>query len=280
MSGSGSLSVPEGGIPASLLRGSPFEGEYTAVSFLGRGSFGQVFKLVRPFDGKHYALKVFDKSLENSKKYEGFFRREAEVLKAARCRNVVQFHEYYENQSYMFILLEFCEGGDLNQFLRQGGVKKGRKMAEDEIVAVVKGVLNSLYYLHYSENIIHRDLKPGRRCSRANILVRNDGSRPLVDDDVCLADFGLCVVLNSYFNLKARMKCGTDSYMSPEQICGEAYDSVSPADQSTDMFSLAITTFVLATGEHPFITQDGKLDLEKQKRADWRHLESRSDLSK
>jgi len=45
------------------------------------------------------------------------------------------------------------------------------------------------------------------------------------------------------------------------------------------MFSLAITTFVLATGEHPFTTRDGKLDLEKQKRADWRHLETRSKLS-
>ncbi len=161
MSGSSSLSTPESGIPASLLRGSPFEGEYTAISFLGRGSFGQVFKLIRPFDGKHYALKVFDKTLENSKKYEGFFRREAEVLRGARCRNIVQFHQYYENSSYMFILLEFCEGGDLNQFLRQAEQKTGGKMGDSDIATVVKGVLNSLYYLHYSENTIHRDLKPG-----------------------------------------------------------------------------------------------------------------------
>ena len=161
MSGSGSLSTLDSGIPASLLRGSPFEGEYTAICFLGRGSFGQVFKLIRPFDGKHYALKVFNKTLESSKKYEGFFRREAEVLKAARCRNIVQFHEYYENSSYMFILLEYCEGGDLNQYLKQGLLKSGRKMGEEEIATVVKGVLNSLYYLHYTENIIHRDLKPG-----------------------------------------------------------------------------------------------------------------------
>ena len=153
-------------------------------------------------------------------------------------------------------------------------------MAEEEVAAVARGVLLGLYYLHYSANVIHRDLKPGTLCSRANILLRNDGSRPLAEDDVCLADFGLCAVLSSCFSLKVRMKCGTDSYMSPEQLCGEPYDSVALADQSTDMFSLAVTAFVLATGEHPFTTPDGKLDLEKQKRADWRHLESRSDLSK
>lgn len=91
---------------------------------------------------------------------------------------------------------------------------------------------------------------------------------PLTADDVCLADFGLCVQLAFPFTVKARLGCGTTAYHSPEQLDGLEYDS------SVDVFALAIVVFNLMVGEHPFLT-DGKLDLEKLRLANWAILQKK-----
>jgi serine/threonine-protein kinase len=97
-------------------------------------------------------------------------------------------------------------------------------------------------------------------------LPKDDGV--LTADDICLADFGLCVQLSYPFTLKAKLGCGTMAYHSPEQLDGQEYDS------SVDIFALSIVVFNLMVGEHPFLT-DGKLDLEKLRQANWAILEKR-----
>lgn len=92
---------------------------------------------------------------------------------------------------------------------------------------------------------------------------------PLTADDVCLADFGLCVQLAYPFTMKAKLGCGTVAYHSPEQLEGQEYDS------SVDIFALAIVVYNLMVGEHPFLT-DGKLDMDKLKQANWAVLKKRN----
>ena len=88
------------------------------------------------------------------------------------------------------------------------------------------------------------------------------------EDDVCIADFGLSAAFALPFSVKAKLACGTKAYHSPEQLGGSQYSYV------VDTFALAVVANYLFFGEHPFTTPDGKLDLEKMKRAEWSHLEN------
>lgn len=82
------------------------------------------------------------------------------------------------------------------------------------------------------------------------------------EEQICIGDFGLCVMLVPPFTNKAKMKCGTTLYNSPEQLEGAEYD------YAVDVFSVSIMTAYLLLGVHPFY-KDKKHDLEAHKEADW-----------
>jgi len=202
-----------------VLKGTPYEKDYEIVEFLAKGSFGQVYRLFKPLDGLHYALKVFEKKVEGNR-YETLFRKEAEILRAVRSPNVVKYIHFYEHSACIYILMEYCAGGDLNRFGKNWIDRNGVVFTEEQVAIITKGILKGLNHLHSKYSIVHRDIKPG------NILVRNDGTRAITDDDFCIGDFGLSAVFNPLTTLKAKIKCGTDGYHSPEMLREEAYDTV------------------------------------------------------
>lgn len=90
----------------------------------------------------------------------------------------------------------------------------------------------------------------------------------LTEEQICIADFGLCAVLKPPFTITAKLACGTKVYHTPEQLQDQEYDS------SVDMYAVAIVTFILLLGKHPFLNREGKWDVEKQKLSDWSFLET------
>jgi serine/threonine protein kinase len=95
-------------------------------------------------------------------------------------------------------------------------------------------------------------------------LIRKNPDSPGIinEQHICIGDFGLCVMLIPPFTNKAKARCGTIMYHSPEQIEGAEYD------YAVDIFSVAVITASLLTGTHPFV-KERRHDTEAQKQADW-----------
>ena len=260
-----------------ILIDTPFVVEYRVMNVRGRGSFGTVYHAIRLVDNLHVAIKLFSKKNSDSPQRrsasEFYFRQECSLLRSFKHPNILRFYDFYENKEFIYLIVEYCEGGDLKQFLNYS---PSTQLCEKQVGTIIKGVLSGLEYLHTVRNVIHRDIKLGTSESNpANVLLRRKISPPhgtIREEDICIGDFGLSTSLTLPFSIKASLKCGTKAYHSPEQLSGKLYS------YTVDIFAVSIIMNFLLFREHPFMTSDGKLDIEKMKLAEWNHLET-ADIS-
>lgn len=80
------------------------------------------------------------------------------MLRCAKHSNIVRFVEFYENYKAIYLVTEYCEGGDLQNYIKNSCLTK---LGEEETSTILKGVLKGLCYLHNTMKIIHRDVKLG-----------------------------------------------------------------------------------------------------------------------
>jgi len=142
--------------------------------------------------------------------------------------NIVKVYDYYEDSDRFHIIMEYCEGGELLEYIAKSGV-----FTEDMASHIMKQILSAIAYLH-SQNIIHSDLK-----AENIMLVQKDD-----EDFYCkLIDFGMA----SKFDPDKKMSQiqGTPYYIAPE-VLKNSYDS------KADIWSLGVLVFILLTGTPPF----------------------------
>ncbi len=164
------------------------------------------------------------------------FLAEAEAVAAVRHPNVVEVYQFGEQDGRPYLVLEFCPGGDLAGRLSDPPADRPRWAAE-HIAAVADGV-----HAAHALSIVHRDLKP------ANVLLAADGTPKVTD-------FGLAKRGAGHELTQTQAVMGTPTYMSPEQA-GGGTKFVGP---ESDVWSLGVMLFELASGERPF---DGDTPLE------------------
>lgn len=219
-----------GGRQLDALHGKQLGG-YRLQQCVGRGGMGVVYRAQRVGDPD--AGDVAVKMLRHRFMYDAdaieHFRREGELLKGLRHRHLVSIIERFVAFRTRFLVMEFCEGEDLSQYLSRRG-----PLPEAEVQSILGQVAEGLAYVH-EQQILHLDLKP------ANLLRLADGT-------VKISDFGLCRLLDSEPSLVVR---GTPAYMSPEQLSGTG---VNP---QSDWYALACVGYELMTGNRPF--RSGKL---------------------
>jgi serine/threonine protein kinase len=157
-------------------------------------------------------------------------------------RYIINMFDYFEDEAYVYLLLEYVDGGSLMHFL-----DKGSKLREKRASAIFRDLLLGLQELE-SRGVIHRDLKP------SNILMANDGSCKL-------SDFGLSIKLKSgQHSIKDGVIVGTLDYMSPEILNKEGYNA------STDIWSLGAVFFECICGLPPFTAfENNSVSMEKTK---------------
>jgi serine/threonine protein kinase len=128
------------------------------------------------------AIKIVIKNDLYPKNLE-LLRNEIENLKICQHPNIIKIYDTIENRNYIYIITEFCSGGDLLSYME----KRNYKISEERCAAIIHKLSTSLYYLnHYG--IIHRDLKP------ENIMMVDDSD----DSDIRLVDFGLSKMIGPY----------------------------------------------------------------------------------
>nr|XP_012312654.1 serine/threonine-protein kinase Nek1 isoform X6 [Aotus nancymaae] len=201
--------------------------KYVRLQKIGEGSFGKAILVKSTEDGRQYVIKEINISGMSSKEREES-RREVAVLANMKHPNIVQYRESFEENGSLYIVMDYCEGGDL---FKRINAQKGVLFQEDQILDWFVQICLALKHVH-DRKILHRDIKS------QNIFLTKDGT-------IQLGDFGIARVLNSTVEL-ARTCIGTPYYLSPE-ICENK-----PYNNKSDIWALGCVLYELCTLKHAF----------------------------
>ncbi|XP_053286153.1 serine/threonine-protein kinase Nek1 isoform X1 [Pleuronectes platessa] len=201
--------------------------KYEKLKKIGEGSFGKALLVRSKEDGHQYVIKEIGISgMPNRERQES--RKEVAVLAKMSHPNIVQYKDSFEEAGCLFIVMDYCEGGDLFKKINS---QKGVLFSEDQIMDWFVQICLALKHVH-DRKILHRDIKS------QNIFLTKDGT-------VQLGDFGIARVLNSTVEL-ARTCIGTPYYLSPE-ICENK-----PYNNKSDIWALGCVLYEMCTLKHAF----------------------------
>jgi serine/threonine-protein kinase len=215
--------------PSRVLRqGSVVASRYEILSMLGQGGMGAVYRAHDRLLDEPVAIKVLRPDVAREPDIARRFQSEIKLARRVSHKNVCRIHEYGDDQGLRYISMEFLEGVDLRQLVREKG---GLPPAEAFDVALQ--VCDGLAAIH-EVGVIHRDLKTPNIMRDKRGLLR-------------LMDFGIAKESGVDGTATATgLIIGTPEYMSPEQARGERIDFRS------DIYALGIVIFEIFTGRVPF----------------------------
>jgi TolB-like protein/Tfp pilus assembly protein PilF len=213
---------------------------YKITGMLGEGGMGVVYRAEDPELGREVALKLLPAEMADNPKRLERFRREAKAVAAINHPNIVTIHSIESVETTHFLTMELVEGESLDQIIPPGGMPLAKVF---EIAVPLADALASAH----EQGIVHRDLKP------ANVMVTGEnrikvldfGLAKLVEDPDSEAGGAALTAVPTELTAEG-MVMGTAPYMSPEQVEGLAMD------HRTDIFSLGIVLYEMATGKRPF----------------------------
>ena len=200
---------------------------YEIIAELGRGGMGIVYKAKDQVLDRVVAYKVLPESLKENAQALKNFLREAKSAAQLNHPGIVTVYDAGEQDDAYYIAMEYVDGTTLKEVLRRNGV-----LPVEQVRHVLIQVSEALAYAH-SKHIVHRDIKAG------NIMWTRSQQAKIMD-------FGLAKFMEGVRE-HTTMVAGTPYYMSPEQTLGQA------VDHRSDLYSLGVTLFELATGGLPFV---------------------------
>jgi serine/threonine protein kinase len=204
-------------------------GDYEILGEIGRGGMATVYRARQmSMMNRVVALKLLPRHLMNDVTYLQRFEREVEIVSRLEHRSIVPVYGFGDHEGQPYIVMRYMAGGSIDQRLNAGPMKPSA------IVDIFEQICPALDYAH-TKDVLHRDLKP------SNVLLDESGG-------AFLTDFGIARVLgeNNAGTITTQGVVGTPSYMSPEQAQGK------PLDSRSDLYSMGVMLFELATGRRPF----------------------------
>ena len=212
---------------ARTLKPDDLIGNYHLMGMLGAGGMGEVWKAEDMQLRRMVALKFLPSSYAQDSEALARMRREARTAAQLYHPNIATIHEIDEVDGRLFIVMEYVEGEPLSHLIRRG------PLPEAVVCRIGREIAEALEEAH-RRGIIHRDIKPD------NVIVTNSSVKVL--------DFGLARRFGRDATILTQQGTvlGTFLYMSPEQAVAD------PLDGRTDLFSLGIVLYEMATGRVPF----------------------------
>ncbi|KDR15801.1 Serine/threonine-protein kinase Nek1 [Zootermopsis nevadensis] len=208
---------------------------YVKEKQIGEGSFGTAYLVRSKRTGVHYVIKRTNLSRMTEKEKDEAMR-EVEVLAKMQHPYIVAYKESFEYDRNLYIVMDYCEGGDLYTKIREHA-QKGRYFSEDMILSWFVQICLALKHVH-DRKILHRDIKS------QNIFLTKD-------NNVKLGDFGIAKILKNTVDL-AKTCIGTPYYLSPE-ICENK-----PYNNKSDIWALGCILYEMAALKHAFVAGNMK----------------------
>ena len=206
---------------------------YDVKEKLGNGKFGLVKLGINKHTKEKVAIKIMNKKKIDSSDIE-LMRTEIEILKICQHPNIIRLYDIFENIDYIYIIMEYCPGGDLFSYLEQ----RKFKISEERAAIIMNKICEAVFYFQSYFGVIHRDLKP------ENVLLTSSSD----NSDIRILDFGLSKI--STPNEKCTEPYGTLTYCAPEIILDEPYN------KEVDMWSIGVMTYLMISGRLPFNGED------------------------
>ncbi|KAM4594486.1 serine/threonine-protein kinase PLK1 [Fundulus diaphanus] len=201
---------------------------YTRGRFLGKGGFAKCYEITDVETKQVFAGKIVPKALILKQHQREKMTSEIAIHKSLNHANIVGFHGFFEDDDFVFVVLEICRRRSLLELH-----KRRKAVTEPEARYYMSHLLNGVQYLH-NNKVIHRDLKLG------NIFLNDDM-------EVKIGDFGLATKIQ-FDGERKKTLCGTPNYIAPEVLCkkGHSYE--------VDVWSLGCILYTLLVGKPPFET--------------------------
>ncbi|XP_011612536.1 serine/threonine-protein kinase Nek4 [Takifugu rubripes] len=205
---------------------------YISIRVVGKGSYGEVNLVKHKTDRQQYVIKKLN-LITSSKRERRAAEQEAQLLSQLRHPNIVTYRESWEGEDcQLYIVMGFCEGGDVYHRLKQ---QKGELLPERQVVEWFVQIAMALEYLH-GRNILHRDLKTQNIfLTKLNIIK--------------VGDLGIARVLENQNDMASTL-IGTPYYMSPELFSNKPYN------HKSDVWALGCCVYEMSTLKHAFNARD------------------------
>src|SRR5919106_2035600 len=203
------------------------------LHLIGEGGTARVYLASREDDDEPLVVKILRQEIVLNRKALERFMEEYAMVERIQSRHVARIYGHGNYENYVYLVMEFFEGGDLSKRLA------GKPVPPAEALRFFRELMFALGDIH-EKGILHRDLKP------QNLMFRRDGSLAIVD-------FGIAKNIAAADRTGAGEVLGTPRYMSPEQVQGRALDL------RTDIYSAGVLLYQMLTGKHLF---DGQTAVE------------------
>lgn len=213
---------------------------YSKGRFLGKGGFAKVYEFVCLETKQINAGKMMEKSALSKARARQKLMSEIKIHRSLHHTNIVRFEHYFEDENFVYIMLELCTNQSLNDLVR-----RRKRLVELEVQCYLFQVLSALKYMH-SHRVIHRDIKLG------NIFLSDKM-------EIKMGDLGLAAKLE-FDGERKRTICGTPNYIAPEILEGRNGHSF-----EVDVWSFGVLMYTMLVGKPPFETNDVKMTYKRIK---------------
>lgn len=194
---------------------------------LGKGASGSIVLSYDTLNHRFLAIKIISLTeITDSKEFE-YRKSEIVNMQIANHPNIVRLIDVRRSKSNIYLVMEYCEGGNLESYINE----RGGRLSEKEALRILKKIVKGYQYLH-SLNIVHRDLK------LANILTHHG--------EVKIADLGYSKLVENLKKDFLLSRVGTMLYMSPQILAAEHYTD------KTDVWSLGVMYYQMLFGRSPW----------------------------
>ena len=231
-------------------------GNYITEKFLGEGAFGKVYLTKSENDSKKYATKELDRAEIDSSEAKKYLNHEIKILKSLDHPNIVKFVDLKKTKKHYYIIMEYCNGGELSKNLEKYMMKNGTAFPEELVQHFMRQIIDAFKYIH-GKKIIHRDVK------LENILLNFENEEDkknlnLMKAQVKIIDFGFSCI---YDDIKKTV-LGSPINMDP-LILKKLTDKTGATrelgyDQSADIWSIGTICYEMLIGRSAFDSENMK----------------------